>query len=147
MSAPVPPRLTSQPPSGSGSTNPQRPDPTVIQPANNDLGASTATLRPDEPQGPSATAAKKRNNHRGGKKKKTTTKKKRRQSFAASNDDGSGMPETPHTHRGGNNPQSAARSSFYRHQGQNLSNTSIESEALLDHRYCMRQFPYLLQDG
>jgi len=122
MSAQALPRLTTPAPSGSGSTEPQRPEPTTIQPSQADPSTSNVTLRPAE-----ATANKKRNNHRGGKKKK-----KRRQSFAASAEDGSGMPEAPYSHRV--NPQSATSSSFYRLQGQNLSNTSIESEALQDHR-------------
>jgi magnesium transporter len=43
------------------------------------------------------------------------------------------MPETPQTRPGGHS-QSAARASFYGLQGRNLSNTSLESESLLDHR-------------
>lgn len=70
---------------------------------------------------------KKKRNHRGGKKKRA-----RRQSFAASIGDGSGMPETPQSHVG--DVQNAAKASFYRLQGRNLSNTSLESESLLDHR-------------
>jgi magnesium transporter len=42
------------------------------------------------------------------------------------------MPETPRSQT--ENAQNAARSRFYRLQGQNLSNTSLESESLLDHR-------------
>lgn len=38
------------------------------------------------------------------------------------------------------NAQSAARSSFYRIQGHSLSNTSLESESLLDHRLVRRVF-------
>ena len=70
---------------------------------------------------------KKKRNHRGGKKKHA-----RRRSFAASIEDGSGMPETPQSQI--RNVPNAARSRFYRVQGQNLSNTSLESESLLDHR-------------
>ncbi|KAL2060274.1 hypothetical protein VTL71DRAFT_9669 [Oculimacula yallundae] len=99
---------------------PQRPEPTAIQPPSN-TESSTATLRPES----SAPIPKKKRNHRGGKKKR------RRQSFAASTEDGSGMPETSHSRM---NIDSAARDSFYRLQGRNNSNTSIESEALLDHR-------------
>ncbi|CZS94823.1 probable MNR2-Manganese resistance protein [Rhynchosporium graminicola] len=98
---------------------PQRPEPTAIQSGN--AASSSATLRPDS----STPIPKKKRNHRGGKKKR------RRQSFAASTEDGSGMPETSHSRM---NTNSAARDSFYRLQGRNLSNTSIESEALLDHR-------------
>ena len=63
---------------------------------------------------------RKRKNHRAGKKKKG-----RRKSFALSiNDAGDG-----NTSEG----LSEVRDNFYLHS-QNLSNTSIESEALLDHR-------------
>lgn len=103
---------------------PQRPEPTALQTPKNVLSNSAATLRPDG----SAPIPKKKRNHRGGKKKR------RRQSFAASTEDGSGLPET--SHRIGS--QSAARESFYRVQGRNTSNTSLESEALLDHRYVSR---------
>ena len=62
----------------------------------------------------------KKRNHRGGKKKRP-----RKQSFAALTEDGHGMPETSQSSRIGQS-QSA---SFYRLRGQNLSNTSLESEA------------------
>ncbi|TVY31840.1 putative metal ion transporter [Lachnellula subtilissima] len=65
-----------------------------------------------------AAASNATRNHRGGKKKRT-----RRQSFAASAEDSNGT-----------GSRSAARDSFYRVQGRNMSGTSIESEALLDHR-------------
>lgn len=77
---------------------------------------------------------KKKRNHRGGKKKRA-----RRRSFAALiDDDGSGMPEILQSQN--ENAQSAARSSFYRIQGHSLSNTSLESESLLDHRLVRRVF-------
>ncbi|TVY68853.1 putative metal ion transporter [Lachnellula suecica] len=85
---------------------PQRPEPTALQGPQGNAEASTATVRP----------AKKKRNHRGGKKKRS-----RKQSFAASTEDGNSHPRPGE--------------SFYRLQGRNLSNTSIESEALLDHRY------------
>ena len=125
MSAPQPPTVTASAPSGS--ETPQRPEPTALQtPANPRDAESTAMLRP-EAAGPQTIPKKKRNNHRGGRKKRA-----RRQSFAVSNDDGAGMPPTSSSHhREGEN---TARASFYRLQGRNLSNTSIESDALLDHR-------------
>lgn len=96
---------------------PARPEPTAIQ--GQGQGKSEMSLRTEA--GPSQ--PKKRKNHRS-KKKRT-----RRQSFAPSEtEDGSGLPGTSRE------SQSAARNSFYRRQN-NHSNTSIESEALLDHRY------------
>jgi len=78
------------------------------------------------PEGNADPGRKKKRNHRGGKKKRA-----RKQSFAVSTEDGSEMPEI--SYRRGP-PESAVRNSFYRLQGRNLSSTSIESEALLDHR-------------
>lgn len=79
-----------------------------------------------EPNAPStsAHAPRKRKNHRGGKKKKQT----RRKSFAglAPDDVESGLdrPEDMGTGREG----------FYSRPGRNASNTSLDSDALLDHR-------------
>lgn len=126
MSAPMPPRLKTQPPSGSRDMGAQRPTANVLQSTAEEPSASNATLRPTATT--SEDVPRKKRNHRGGKKKR-----RRRQSFAASTEDGSEMPHTPHSNRQGTS-QSAARSSFYRMQAQNLSNTSMESEALLDHR-------------
>lgn len=108
---------------------PVRPEPTAIQCSEQGRdGTSASTLQPDLAVGQEA--PRKKRNHRGGKKKRN-----RRQSFAAPSDDGSGLLETSqsrgevHVERG---PR--PRPSFYRLQ-RNLSNTSIESETLLDHRY------------
>jgi magnesium transporter len=79
--------------------------------------------------GPSSGAPAKKKKHRGGKKKRN-----RRQSFAAGADIGTGdmHDERPSlTTMGGSHARGS--SSFYRQHG-NLSNTSLESEALLDHR-------------
>ncbi len=121
--------MAAPPPRGRGSPlknsdeGPQRPEPTALQtPSRHPPSGSAATLRPET----STAIPKKKRNHRGGKKKR------RKQSFAASTEDGSGMPDISQPHRG--ESESAARASFYRLQGRNLSNTSIESEALLDHR-------------
>ncbi|KAG0650722.1 metal ion transporter [Hyphodiscus hymeniophilus] len=124
MAAP-PPRLAPISDSNSGDT-PQRPEPTALQTPSGPGGRSTDTLRPDDLQ--SQPIPRKKRNHRGGKKKRT-----RKQSFAVSTEDGSGILETPQSHRQ-TQSQSAARASFYRLQGRNASNTSLESEALLDHR-------------
>jgi len=83
-----------------------------------------------EAGGSSAAPAKKKK-HRAGKKRRN-----RRQSFAASGDLNTGdmSNERPSlTNVTGNNGNSRGSSRFYRSQN-NLSNTSLESEALLDHR-------------
>ncbi|KAH8587063.1 hypothetical protein B0O99DRAFT_527432 [Bisporella sp. PMI_857] len=120
MSAPLPPRLNMQPAPSSGNTGAQRPDLTIIQ-LTTEGPQSNTTLTPAA--GASTVPSRKKRNHRGGKKKR------RRQSFAVSVEDGSGM---PHSARPGNS-SNETRTSFY-NRGQNLSGTSIESEALLDHR-------------
>ena len=76
---------------------------------------------------------KKRRNHRGGKKKKN-----RRQSFAVTSDEpGQGDGNRSNRDLLDVNRASASRPSFYRlgQSGRNLSETSLDSEALLDHRY------------
>ncbi|KAI1407081.1 cora-domain-containing protein [Hypoxylon sp. FL1857] len=75
---------------------------------------------PSNATGSSTPAPKKK--HRAGRKHK----KSRRKSFAAPSADiqGEGLPPSSH---------SGNRAGFYMH-GRNLSNTSIDSEALLDHR-------------
>lgn len=66
--------------------------------------------------------ARTKKSHRGGKKKRS-----RRKSFVAEPED---MPED-----GVSQPSvNAARETFYSLHGRNMSNTSIDSEALLDHR-------------
>lgn len=95
---------------------PTRPEPTAIQ----GQGRMKSDMSMRTEAGPSS--SKKRKNHRSKKKKS------RRQSFAPSDvDDGSGLPGASRE------AASAARDSFYRLQS-NHSNTSLESEALLDHR-------------
>ncbi|KAJ4375158.1 CorA metal ion transporter [Neocucurbitaria cava] len=82
----------------------------------------------DQP-GPSATAQAKKKKHRGGKKRRN-----RRQSFAATQDMGEDLSdERPSLTNVAGHGRSRGSSSFYRQHG-NLSNTSLESEALLDHR-------------
>jgi hypothetical protein len=90
-------------------------------------GTSASTLHPD----PAAAqgAARRKRSQRGGKKKRN-----RRQSFAAPSDDGSGLPEASQS-RVEVHVQGVARSNSYYRLQRNLSNTSIESETLLDHRY------------
>lgn len=74
-------------------------------------GASTSG------QGPASTQPKKRKGHRGGKKKR-----QRRKSFAVIDEGHSEMGD------------SANGEGFYQLPAQNLSGTSMDSEALLDHR-------------
>ncbi|KAK4151475.1 hypothetical protein C8A00DRAFT_17109 [Chaetomidium leptoderma] len=85
------------------------------------ISGSTSANTPNPPS-LSGHAARRRKNHRGGKKKKS-----RRKSFAMSPDEiaqdsvnSEGLDEVPQ--------------GFYTRPGRNLSSTSIESEALLDHR-------------
>jgi magnesium transporter len=75
---------------------------------------------------------KRRKNHRGGKKKKS-----RRQSFLPSTEEDNG--ETSRPNRIQQEPQdsASARPPFYRlgqSSGRNVSSTSLDSNALLDHR-------------
>ncbi|KAH8885099.1 cora-domain-containing protein [Thozetella sp. PMI_491] len=83
--------------------------------------------RSDAPGPSSASAAapppRKKKGHRGGKKKKS-----RRKSFAAPIDDSTGDGRTE--------SRGETREAFYLH-GRNLSNTSIDSQTLLDHRLRM----------
>ncbi|KAK1808822.1 CorA metal ion transporter [Friedmanniomyces endolithicus] len=72
---------------------------------------------------------KKKKTHRGGKNRRKT----RRQSFATS-EGGQGMDERPSLLDIPTSRSSANQHSFYRLQSGNRSNTSLESEALLDHR-------------
>lgn len=126
----------------SGPDRPDRPQPSDAPPAVANQGgaiyAEGATSRltadlpsPHSPAGPSsATAPAKKKKHRGGKKRRN-----RRQSFAAGADIGTGdmNDERPSLANLGGNSNSRGSSSFYQLHS-NLSNTSLESEALLDHR-------------
>ena len=78
----------------------------------------------------SALPKKKKKTHRGGKKRRN-----RRQSFAAGTElaQGDSMDERPTLANVASHGQSRGSSGFYRTHS-NLSNTSLESEALLDHR-------------
>jgi magnesium transporter len=79
-----------------------------------------------------AVPAKKRKGHRGGMKKRT-----RQQSFAAHNN-GTGSAEAGRSRSDLQTLLSGTpRTSFY--SGRNLSETSLESEVLLDHRYGRRR--------
>ena len=94
---------------------------------------STTNAIPNLP-GETAPGARRRRNHRGGAKKK----KNRRQSFATSGGDGAGSVDASRSNHDLLDPQaSTARPPFYRlgqSGGRNLSDASLDSEALLDHR-------------
>lgn len=94
-------------------------------PRNNDSGTYADVAAP----GPSSGAVAKKKKHRGGKKKRN-----RRQSFAATADIGTGdmIDERPSLADMSRGSHGRGSSSFYRNG--NLSSTSLESEALLDHR-------------
>ena len=79
-------------------------------------------------------AASKRRNHRGGKKKK----KNRRQSFLPAAAEEEVEPDTASHNRQEQATSTTPRPPFYRlgqSGGRNLSETSLDSNALLDHRY------------
>ncbi|KAL8851039.1 MAG: hypothetical protein Q9221_004029 [Calogaya cf. arnoldii] len=80
-----------------------------------------------------AATSKKRRNHRGGRRKKS-----RRQSFAVPNEDDESANPTSSTHDHAEPPtSSSARPPMYRlgqSGGRSLSSTSLDSQALLDHR-------------
>lgn len=84
-------------------------------------------------QGDQATTGKKRRNHRAGKKKKS-----RRQSFAVQGDEGGNTAAMRSSQDLREQSRSAgSRPPFYRlgqSGGKNLSETSLDSEMLLDHR-------------
>ncbi len=88
-------------------------------------------------QGEQTAAGKKRRNHRGGRKKKG-----RRQSFAIGNDEEQSMQNPDRTAQDPNAASASGtlRPAFYRlgQSGRNLSSTSLDSQALLDHR-CVSQ--------
>ncbi|KAF1942501.1 cora-domain-containing protein [Clathrospora elynae] len=109
-------------------SSPSRPaahESSSVPPTGNPGGASSA--RPSLPAEASSSApAKKKKTHRGGKKRKN-----RRQSFAATAD--STMDERPSLATIASHGHSRGSQGFYRTHS-NLSNTSLESEALLDHR-------------
>ena len=83
---------------------------------------SAATNPPNPPSTSSGPSSRRRKNHRGGKKKKT-----RRKSFAIPPSDGA---QDSVNSEGPDEPEQG----FYSRPGRNLSTTSMESEALLDHR-------------
>ncbi|EGZ77320.1 cora-domain-containing protein [Neurospora tetrasperma FGSC 2509] len=91
--------------------------------------ASVSVSGPSAGQPPQNQPSRRRKNHRAGKKKK----KNRRTSFGVTSED---MAQE----RMNDKALAEARNGFYSQPGNNFSNTSIDSEALLDHR---EQQPFL----
>lgn len=95
--------------------------------------SSNDILADGQKRGSTISEGKKRRKHRGGKKRKN-----RRQSFAAPSENsvihsmGEGLPNDPLIEA----PQDEedVRLPFYRRRTGNLSDDSLDSEALLDHR-------------
>jgi magnesium transporter len=121
---PPPPNRTS-----ANQSVPARPSVAPIQESSDAVEQRNQSL----PQGGSETRKKRK--HRGKK-----SKRNRRQSFAATSEASAGPPVLPEImteENGGHRSNSGLRQPFYRlgQSGGNLSNTSLESEALLDHRY------------
>lgn len=100
-------------------------EPTATMPANTAQNP-TSRNQParEQQQQPAATKPKKKNRNR--------KRRNRRQSFIASEDSGPIVSELSGGLSRTNPDQIQERVPFYR--GRNLSNTSLESEALLDHR-------------
>lgn len=104
----------------------------ITQQATTDMPANTSRdptprnepAREQSQQQPTAPKPKKKNRNR--------KRRNRRQSFIASEDSGPIAPELLGGRTRTNPDQIQERTPFYR--GRNLSNTSLESEALLDHR-------------
>lgn len=98
------------------------------------MEAQTSTNAAPADQGEQPAASRRKRNHRGGKKKRN-----RRQSFAAPSDDtNTADPARSNRDLLDVPSSSTARPPFYRlgqSGGRNLSSTSLDSEALLDHRY------------
>jgi magnesium transporter len=117
---------------------PPRPSASCIQ---------NSTGQADQSRDPSSQGQvdpKRRRKHRGGRK----GKRNRRQSFAAPSE-GSEQPaisEMMSDQQASNGLTSGPRQSVYRlgQAGGDLSSTSLDSEALLDHRYMLTRSPTLI---
>ena len=125
---PPPPGRSSRAPQDSQQSQPEH---STIPQAFGHVGGSSQ----DQGEG-SSQAKPKRRKHRGGKKKRT-----RRQSFAAPSEDNSTLAsisgDVSAENTAGRNRPSMPSNTFYQlgRTGGNMSNTSLDSEALLDHRY------------
>lgn len=120
------------PPPNKGSENQTPPTRPTVAPLQ-ETSATADQSNPFSTQG--CSEIKKKRKHRGKK-----SKKGRRQSFVAPSDESSlpsVMPEIMEDQHVANRSSSGLKQSIYRlgQPGGNLSSTSLESEALLDHRY------------
>ena len=112
---------------GTNPSAPRRPTEALL---NTQSTADVLAVAQEDPNAPS-----KRRNHRGGKKKK----KNRRQSFlpaAAEEEEGDPARSSQNLHESATS--TTPRPPFYRlgqSGGRNLSETSLDSNTLLDHRY------------
>ena len=117
------------------STHPEANPPTGQPGSQQPTEAQTTSNVASADQGEQPAASRRKRTHRGGKKKRN-----RRQSFAApSGDTSTGEPSRSNRDLLDVPSSSTARPQFYRlgqSGGRNLSSTSLDSEALLDHRYC-----------
>ena len=104
---------------------PQRPTETLLNTQSTTDVLAAAQMDP-------AIGGKRRKNHRGGKKKKT-----RRQSFLPGTEENDGEGPAPNRAIEDSREMAGTRPPFYRlgqSGGRNLSQTSLDSNALLDHR-------------
>lgn len=114
------------PGSGAGNSQDQQQTASSIPHRPTEQLENTQSTSAAVPQAGPSQASKKRRNHRSNKKKK------RRQSFILENEEGNIIPEGP--------VSAAARPGLYRlgqSGGRNLSDTSLNSDELLDHRYLL----------
>ena len=121
---------TARPRNGSG-TDAQDTD----RPTEASINATSTTDVRASAEGDQNAGTKKRRGHRGGKKKKA-----RRQSFALGNEqDGAPNPDRSAHDSHAASTSGTPRPSFYRlgQSGRNLSSASLDSQALLDHRYVL----------
>ena len=129
MSAPGPPGPGNiQGPATTNPAGPRRPTEALL------TQSTTDVLAGGDPNAP----GKKRRNHRGGRRKKN-----RRQSFLPGNQEGNTDPARSSHDLNEPSTSSAARPPFYRlgqSGGGNLSETSLDSNALLDHRWDHRAY-------
>lgn len=130
-----PPAMASQPPAGSSSgqtADPSEPENSVAARAHVVFPHPEPVAHQNSVPASAEEAGKKKRKKRAGKRRRN-----RRQSFAAPPDDTDvgGMAEERSSLVDPTTASSTARESFYRLQRVNKSSTSLESEALLDHRY------------
>jgi magnesium transporter len=127
------------PPSGNGTNTTQANSsnaPSGSQRPTETLNSQSTSNAVPLDQGEQPAASRRKRTHRGGKKKRN-----RRQSFAAPSDDVSNVDPARSNHDLLDVPSSSAARPPFTGWGNlvgNLSNTSLDSEVLLDHRYGFR---------